>query len=111
MQLIKGTAVKIYVRTQTGTDDFNRPIYTEQTETVDNVLIGSPTTEDIVNELDLSGKRISYILGIPEGDEHDWTDATVEFFGEKWRTFGEPMRGISGNIPAPWKMNVKVERI
>ena len=37
--MIKGTAVKLAVKVQTGKDGFNRPIYTEDYETVENVLI------------------------------------------------------------------------
>lgn len=108
--MLQGITVTLYNRTQTGTDAFNRPIYADVQTTVDNVLIGEPNTEDIVNELNLSGKRLAYTLAIPKGDDHEWKDAVVEFFGERFRTFGAPTQGIEAMIPLQWNMKVKVER-
>lgn len=107
---MKGISITLYDRTQTGTDDFNRPTYSYAAVTVDNVLIGEPTTEQIIEELNLSGKRLAYTLAIPKGDTHDWKDKTVEFFGEQFRTFGEPTQGIDHLIPLSWNKKVKVER-
>lgn len=106
---IKGISVTLYERTETGLDAANRPIYTETAVTVDNVLIGQPTSEDVTNEFNLSGKRIAYTLGIPKGDTHDWTDRTVEFWGRKFRAVGVPTQGIDENIPLDWNMKVQVE--
>lgn len=110
MSAIKGIPITIYTRRQTGVDGFGRPQYTEVAETVDNVLVGSPTTEDITNELNLSGKRIAYVLAIPKGDKHDWSNVTVGFFGSRYRTIGLPMMGIEEMIPLAWHKKVKVER-
>lgn len=107
---IRGIPVTLTVKTKSGTDDFNRPIYTETTAQVDNVLIGEPSTEDIISELQLSGKRLAYTLAIPKGDTHDWTDTKVQFFGQTFRTFGEPTQGIDALIPLSWNKKVKVER-
>lgn len=108
---IRGIPIVLYERTQQmGTDDFNRPVYAEQPVTVENVLVGEPSTEDVTAELNLSGKRLAYTLAIPKGDAHDWTNATVEFWGQKFRTVGEPTRGIDENIPLQWNAKVKVER-
>ena len=106
---MRGITVTLHNRIQNGTDAFNRPIYEESTTTVNNVLIGEPTTEEVVNELNLSGKRLAYTLAIPKGDEHEWKDAVVEFFGERFRTFGAPTQGIDHLIPLQWNMKVKVE--
>ena len=107
---MRGITVTLHNRIQNGTDAFNRPIYEESTTTVNNVLIREPTTEEVVNELNLSGKRLAYTLAIPKGDEHEWKDAVVEFFGERFRTFGTPTQGIDHLIPLQWNMKVKVER-
>jgi len=107
---ITGTTITLYNRTQTGTDAFNRPVYGETATTVDNVLIGEPSSEDIINELNLTGKRLAYTLAIPKGDTHDWKGATVEFFGERFKTFGAPTQGLDHLIPLSWNMKVKVER-
>lgn len=107
---MRGITVTLHNRVQTGTDAFNRPIYADVQTTVDNVLIGEPNTEDIVNEMNLSGKRLAYTLAIPKGDNHEWKDAVVEFFGERFRTFGAPTQGIEEMIPLQWNKKVKVER-
>lgn len=106
---IKGVPVTLYEREEIGTDEANRPIYTETAVTVENVLIGQPSAEDMTNEYNLSGHRIAYTLAIPKGDTHDWTDRTVEFWGRKFRTVGIPTQGIDALIPLDWNMKVQVE--
>lgn len=105
-----GATVVLHVRTQTGVDSFNAPIFSETTESVDNVLIGQPTTEEIDSTLSLYGKKIEYMLGIPKGDAHNWEDTIVEFWGQRYRTFGMTIQGIEANIPTPWHKKVRVER-
>lgn len=109
LAMIRGIPVTLYERTQTGIDAANRPIYEETPVTVDNVLVGAPTSDDVVNEFNLSGKRIAYTLGIPKGDTHDWNGVTVEFRGHKFRTVGVPTQGIDALIPLNWNMKVQVE--
>ncbi len=108
--MIHGITVRLYVKTQTGTDDFGAPVFDETPKEVCNVLVGEPTSEDIVSSLQLYGKRIAYTLAIPKGDEHDWEDVTVEFFGQKFRTYGGVTQGIDTLIPLCWNKKVKVER-
>ncbi len=108
--MIHGITIRLYTKTQTGTDAFNAPIFEELPVDVPNVLIGEPTTEDIVNDLNLYGKRIAYILGIPKGDNRDWENVTVEFFGQKFKTYGGVTQGIDEMIPLAWNKKVKVER-
>lgn len=107
---MKGTTVQVVVKTQTGTDPFGAPIYEESLEDVKDVLVGQPTTEDVTSTLELTGKKIAYVLGIPKGDDHIWTDTNVIIWGERFRTIGFPQTGIQENIPLRWGQNVKVER-
>lgn len=107
---IKGIPVKLSIRTQKGIDDFNRPTYEVSQEVVKNVLVGEPSAEDVVNELNLSGKRIAYVLAIPKGDTHTWENTEVEFWGMTFKTVGIPTQGIDDNIPLQWNKKVKVER-
>lgn len=107
---IKGVTITLYQTEQTGVDSFGRPVMSETAVPVENVLIGEPSTEDVVNELNLSGKHLAYTLAIPKGDTHNWKDKRVSFFGETFRTIGEPTQGIEANIPLDWNMKVKVER-
>ena len=106
---IKGVPVTLYEKTLTGYDEANRPVYTETPVTVENVLIGEPSTEDITSEYNLSGKRVAYVLGIPKGDTHEWADRTVGFFNQMFRTVGVPTQGIDELIPLDWNKKVKVE--
>ena len=107
---IRGTTVQLTIKTKSGTDDFNMPIYTETVEEVSNVLIGEPKTEDIINDLQLYGKRLAYTLAIPKGDTHNWKDTKVQFWGQTFHTYGEPTQGIEELIPLSWNKKVKAER-
>lgn len=111
---MRGITVTLYEQTQTGTDDFNRPVYTEVPVQVQDVLVGQPTTDDVTSSVSLYGKRIDYMLGIPKGDTHDWTDVRVEWtdaYGtlHKVRTFGVPITGIEANVPTRWHKKVRCE--
>lgn len=107
---MKGTTVKVLQKTVTGQNDMHEDIVTEKWIDVPDVLVGQPTTDDITSTLQLYGKRIEYVLGIPKGDTNDWVDTEVEIWGEKYKTIGYPMTGESENIPLRWGKNVKVER-
>lgn len=107
---MKGMTVQLIVKTQTGTDPFGAPIYSEEQVDINDVLVGSPSTSDYLSILELTGKRISYVLGIPKADDHDWTDAEVIIWGKRYRDVGLPQTGIQENIPLRWRANVMVER-
>lgn len=104
-------SVDLYVKTQSGVDAFNRPVYTETKTTIDDVVVGSPTSDDIVSSQTLSDKTIAYVLAIPRGDTNTWENAVVEFYGRKWRVVGIPTEYIDGFMGAdyPWNKKVKVE--
>lgn len=107
---MKGVTVYLHVKTESGVDEFGAPIYINEIVPVDNVLIGEPSSDQAIQELNLYGKRLAYVLAIPKGDEHVWTDTEVEFFGETFRTYGEPTQGIDALIPLSWNKKVRVER-
>lgn len=108
--MIKGMTVQLAVKSQTGTDAFGVPIYTETFVDIDNVLVGQPTSEDVISTLQLTGKRAAYVLGIPKGDTHNWENTDVKIWGERFRTIGVPQTGIQENIPLRWGANIQVER-
>lgn len=107
---MRGITITLHSKVQTGTDEFNAPIYSDQDVTVDNVLVGEPSGDEIVQDLNLYGKRLAFVLAIPKGDTHDWTDVEVSFFGQRFRTYGEPTQGMEHLIPLSWNKKVKVER-
>ena len=111
---MNGITVTLYNKTQVGTDAFNASIYEEVPVSVDNVLVGEPSSDDIITSTTLYGKQIRYMLGIPKGDTHDWEDKRVEWtdrYGRthKVHTFGFPITGIEENVPTPWHMKVRCE--
>lgn len=110
MGKIQGASVILYVKTPGAPDALNNPTYTETPVQVDNVVIGQPTTDDITTSINLYGKRVEYMLGIPKGDTHDWENTTVEFFGRTYRTFGHEILGIEANVPLSWHKKIRVER-
>lgn len=107
---MKTETVLLHVKTETGVDGMNNPVYDDATVEVSGVLIGQPTTEEVTSSIALYGKRLSFVLALPKGDTHDWTDTEVEFWGRKFRTYGDVIEGIEANVPTPWHRKVMVER-
>lgn len=110
---LHGITVTLLERTQTGTDAFNRPAYTETEVEVNDVLI-SPVTdagEELLEQLNLTGRKAVYTLALPKGDNHHWEGNRVRFFGETWRVIGKPTEGIEEMIPLRWNRKVRVEAI
>ena len=66
-------------------------------EAVSGCLVGLPA----------EGGR-AYTVGIPKGDEHDWCDRKLSFWGRLWRTMGIPETAEPQNIPLSWGQNVTV---
>lgn len=107
---MRGITITLYDRTQTGVDSFNRPIYSETPVSVDNVLVTPSTDTEVVETLNLTGKRAIYTLAIPKGDTHVWEDRKVSFFGEDWRVINFAAGGIDHLIPLSWNAKVQVSR-
>lgn len=111
--MIKGVTVQLIKKTEGAPDPIGNPTYIETTISVDDVLVGEPTSDEITDSLQLYGKVVAYTLGIPKGDINDWVDTEVELpapFEGKYRTIGYPTAGIEANIPLKWNKKVKVER-
>lgn len=110
MAKIEGITVTLHKKTQTGSDGFGDPIYTETDVSVDDVLVYPSTNAEILETINLYGKKAVYTLAIPKGDTNDWEDCKVSFFGQDWHVFGIPTEGIEANIPLRWNKKVTVER-
>lgn len=110
MARLKGITVTLINKVQTGTDPFDNPIYEDVEIEVDNVLVSPTSTDDVVNTMDLTGRKAVYTLAIPKGDTNDWENKEVRFFGERWRVIGMPLQGIDELIPLDWNKKVMVER-
>lgn len=108
--MIKGIPVKLYERILSGTDEFDHPVYTETPVIVENVLVAPASTPEILDTLNLTGKKAVYNIAIPKGDSHTWQDCRVDFLGQSWRVIGLPQQGIDENIPGAWNQKWMVER-
>lgn len=106
---IKGKTVKLHEMTQNGFDDFNNPTYEETVVDVDNVLIEPASNDAILSEIQMTGKRVAYVLHIPKGDTHNWKDAIVDFYGQSFKTFGDALIYDEELTPLSWNKKVKVE--
>lgn len=107
---MRGITVTLYEKRQIGTDPTDAPIYEETPVEVPNVLVAPSSAEDIIDNLQLYGKKATFTLGIPKGDAHDWRDARVRFFDQDFMTFGLPQEGIDYLIPLDWNKKVMCER-
>lgn len=106
-------SVTLIRQTQTGTDDFGAPIYTETEVAVPGCLVGQPTTDEITDTTNLYGKSVDYMLGIPKDDTNDWRDAVVELpapWSGRFRSIGMPVFGVPALMPMSWKGKVRLER-
>lgn len=107
---MRGITITLHAKTQTGVDSFGAPVYEDTDTTVDNVLVGEPSGEEQVEELQLHGRRLAYVLAIPKGDDHEWYNNDVTFFGERFHVYAPVTQGIDSLVPTAWNKKVKVER-
>lgn len=108
--MIKGITITIYQKQKYGKDMFGHDLYEEIPEEVDDVLVAPIASNDISVNTNTDISKTQYNLAIPKGDDHDWNNTKVKFFGKTWKTVGEPVEGIEENIPLRWNKKVVVER-
>ena len=107
---LHGITVTLITRTAE-LDEFNHPTWQETREEVENVLVGEPVQSETSSNFDVKQARAAYTLGIPKGDTHDWQDAIVEFWGKRWRQYGQIIQGIDDLVPLDWNKKVTVEEV
>ena len=110
MGKIHGIQITLIDKQVVSVDPFGSPVVKDVEITIDNVIVAPATTEDVTSQMSLTGKKISYTIGIPKGDMHDWEEKEVRFFGKRWKTVGIPLEGIEDLIPLEWNKKVMVER-
>ena len=110
MGKIHGIPITLIDKQVVSVDPFGSPVVKDVEITIDNVIVAPATTDDVTSQMSLTGKKISYTLGIPKGDAHDWENKEVRFFGKRWKTVGIPLEGIESMIPLEWNKKVMVER-
>ena len=107
---IKGIEVVLIDRVKTGVDDFNRDVYEDVPVIVENVLVYPSASVDALERINLSGNKTTYNLCIPKGDQHEWAERTVMFFGKKWKTVGDVKEYIEDMLPLAWNKQIMCER-
>lgn len=107
---IKGITITLIDKVEKGIDAFGSPIFEDKEIEVKNVLVARPTSDEMINSLNLYGKKIEYILGIPKGDMNDWEDKEVRFFNKTFRTIGFIEEGIEELVPLFWHKKIRVIR-
>ena len=110
MGKIHGIQITLIDKQVVSVDPFGSPVVKDVEITIDNVIVSPATTEDVTSQMSVTGKKISYTLGIPKGDNNDWENKEVRFFGKRWKTVGIPLEGIEELIPLEWNKKVMVER-
>lgn len=108
--MIRGITVTLYERTQTGVDALNAPTYTETPVEVENVLVTPTAAEEVLSDVQLYGKKSVYTLSIPKGDDHQWENRRIRFFGGDYQSIGPVQEYIEGLTPLSWNRKVKVEK-
>ena len=99
--MIKGITVTLVDRVKTGEDEMGAATYDDVEIQVENVLVSPTEATDVINQVQLYGKKAVYTLCIPKGDTHN---------GETFRTFGPVVEGIESMVPTAWHEKVTVER-
>lgn len=109
---LKGITIELEQLTEYEADAFGVMRYTSTWANVENVLVGQPTDSEIVDAMQMYGKKAVYVLGIPKGDAHAWEPGTkVRFFGEEFYIFGHSVMGIEAMIPLDWNKKVMVTNV
>lgn len=108
---IHGIIVTLHELTATGYNALNEPVYSDRAVQVPNVVVAPTSEQEILDTLNITGRKAVYTLHIPKGDTHTWTNTIVEFFGNKWRTIGEPIEYIDDMVPLSWNKKVRCESL
>lgn len=107
--VLNQTTIQIKTRTQTGKDALNHPIYSETWEDVSGCVVGSPSSEDIESEMNLSGKRIAYEVLIPNDDTHTWAGSEVKINDKPYRVIGDVKESFVSFSHIPCNKLISVE--
>ena len=108
---MRGISVILFDKQEVGRDSMNNPIFEEKPIVVENVLVAPTSATEVLDTLNLTGKKAIYNMAIPKGDDHIWEDRRVQFFNQDWRVISFSTEGIEHLIPLSWNKKVQVERI
>lgn len=108
----KTETVTLMSKKEVGKDGFNAPIFEETEIEIKNVLIGisnlQSSSVDVVDSVNLTGKKVTYELCIPKNDDNTWENRDVIIRGQRFSTVGCVREWI--NPPLDWNRKITVER-
>jgi hypothetical protein len=108
---VEGEAVVVHRRTQSGTNSHNQPIYTTETEIVENVLVAPGAAADVVENARPDGTTIAWTLYFPKAFAGSLRGARISVRGETPApVIGDPKPYPDEATPTDWNMPVTLER-
>ena len=108
--MIRGETVKVLRPSVNGMDAYNTPIRKWSKESVDNVLVGSPSPDDVATSAEPDGLRVSLPLYFPRSYHGALRGCRVGVRGTEYQVVGDPMPLDGGLTPTAWNMQVNVSR-
>ena len=108
---ISGQTVTLYERTESGADDFGAPLFTETPVEIADVIVSPASGPEIVDTMNLYGKKAVLSLHIPKGDTHAWRNCNVDIGGTMYHVIGEPIEYMEHMVPLDWNKTVQVENV
>lgn len=107
--MLRGISVELQKLEEVGRDAFNHPIYSESWIEVQNVLVSPSASVDQTDTTNLTGDMSTYMLCVPKGDQNEWKNRLVRFWGKTWETDGEPREYIEDMLPLSWNKQISVK--
>lgn len=111
MSIMRGIALTFTQRVESGGfDDFNNPIFTDQTFTIEDCLV-APVTEpqDRIESAALERDQTIVRIHLPKADDRDVSDSTMVYDGQTFRLIGKPVRFMTENTPTRWNRYMRAE--
>lgn len=111
MPKISGETISLIPQVEGALDTLGEPTMTDGTPvSVENVLISPVTSSEVLDTLNLSGRKAVCTLSIPKGDENEWEDQVVLFWDHRWKVVGFVIQSMDHLTPLDWNKKVTVER-
>ena len=97
-------------RVKSGVDDFNNPVYTNETITIDDCLIGPPTEPIDRVETSALDRDVTVVrVNLPKSSNADISDSEFDYEGEHFRVIGRPVAFMKENTPTRWNRYMRAE--
>lgn len=99
-------------RVKTGVDDFNNPVYSSETLSIDDCLIGPPTEPYDRVETSALDRDITLVrVHLPQGNTVDVSDSEFMYDGQTFRVIGKPVKFMEENTPTRWSSYLRAEAV